>query len=297
MTEGSGGAPPPRTARPSEDVAHLVAKLAAPRAHPAPRPPVAGAAATLWLRGAPQAILADLLDAVDETVMARRLTARNAEGAELALDVCNRRLLRVGAAGADLLPPSIADTLTYAGQEDLDALHAALAGFCSAEPVRLGRSPTARDATLEQTGVAVSTLRQAWRLAAPGARAAAAGMAPDPSILPDVATLCADCLDWATAGALRTGKAPARESGLAAMAAALARLTDDEAAFDTVGLGCSEGWPKALLLGQAGGSGLFLAAGIGRDAEPVRGAFFFRAADPVAIASLWQGARPERLPP
>lgn len=177
-----GEAPPA-----AEDVPRLLRKLAAPAG--------AGGGAASRALGQGDAALAALLEEIDETVMARRLLLSNAEGAEMALDVCNRRLLRAGAVEGGGPEALAAETLTYAGIEDLAALRARLTRFCAAGDARL-RTSRARDgATLEQTGVAVATLRQAWALpAAPGATPGCGGQG--------VPALCEALADLALASAL-----------------------------------------------------------------------------------------------
>ncbi|RDC68067.1 hypothetical protein DLJ49_20245 [Rhodovulum sp. 12E13] len=147
------GGPPP-----GHDLPRLLRKLAAPRA------PAGGRGGAL---GEGDAALAALLDEIDETVMARRLLLANAAGDELALEVCNRRLLRAGPPEqGHAVPGAGGATLTYAGLEDLAALRAAFARFCGAGGVHLRERRPGGSASLEQTGVAVGTLRQAWGLPA-----------------------------------------------------------------------------------------------------------------------------------
>jgi hypothetical protein len=147
------GGPPP-----GHDLPRLLLKLAAPRS------PAGGRADAL---GDGDVALLALLDEIDETVMARRLLLANAAGDELALEVCNRRLLRAGPPEAGpAVPGAGGATLTYAGLEDLAALRASLARFCAAGGVHLRERRPGGSASLEQTGVAVGTLRQAWGLPA-----------------------------------------------------------------------------------------------------------------------------------
>jgi hypothetical protein len=147
------GGPPP-----GHDLSRLLRRLAVPRS------PAGGQGGAL---GEGDAALAALLDEIDETVMARRLLLANAAGDELALEVCNRRLLRAGPPEeGPAVPGAGGAMLTYAGIEDLAALRASLARFCAAGGVHLRERRPGGIASLEQTGVAVGTLRQAWGLPA-----------------------------------------------------------------------------------------------------------------------------------
>lgn len=159
------GGPPP-----GHDLPRLLRKLAVPRS------PAGGRGGAL---GEGDAALAALLDEIDETVMARRLLLANAAGDELALEACNRRLLHAGRPEeGHAVPKAGGATLTYAGLEDLAALRASLARFCAAGGVHLRERLPGGSASLEQTGVAVGTLRQAWGLPA---HDAAGNAAPSPT--------------------------------------------------------------------------------------------------------------------
>lgn len=159
------GGPPP-----GHDLPRLLRKLALPRS------PAGGRGGAL---GEGDAALAALLDEIDETVMARRLLLANAAGDELALEACNRRLLHAGPPEeGHAVPKAGGATLTYAGLEDLAALRASLARFCAAGGVHLRERLPGGSASLEQTGVAVATLRQAWGLPA---HDAAGDAAPSPT--------------------------------------------------------------------------------------------------------------------
>ncbi|MEO1679437.1 MAG: hypothetical protein AAFU80_14900 [Pseudomonadota bacterium] len=133
----------------------------------------------------PLGLVSGVLQEIDETVMARRLVLTNRAGGVLALEVGNRRLLEVdgrrmagrgegganghtsGQAGRGSGPsgegPGLASlNLTFAGGQDLADLRQALVRFCAEGGVRVERHPSASTRTLEQTGVAVSTLALAW---------------------------------------------------------------------------------------------------------------------------------------
>jgi hypothetical protein len=152
----------PEVAQASGAIRRMLAKLRAPAAVPPARTrPLAGRP--------PLGLLSAIIEEIDETVMARTLVLRNAAGEEVRLGVCNRRLLHAGAPGERAL-----HNLTYAGGGDLAALRAALEHFCAPGGVTVAAAPASGSATLEQTGVAVATLRDAWDDAAPP-------LAPDPT--------------------------------------------------------------------------------------------------------------------
>jgi hypothetical protein len=105
--------------------------------------------------------------------MPRRLVLTAPDGAGIALDVCNRRLLRAGDRAGKAAASLGEGALTYAGAAELAALRDRLAGLCGSGGVRIVAMPARDGPTLEQTGVAVATLRQAWEIA-PSAGTAAA---------------------------------------------------------------------------------------------------------------------------
>ena len=153
---------PPEVAQATGAIRRMLAKLRAPATVPPARTrPLAGRP--------PLGLVSAIIEEIDETVMARTLVLRNAAGDEIQLGVCNRRLLHAGAPGERALR-----NLTYAGGGDLAALRAALERFCAPGGVTVAAAPASGSATLEQTGVAVATLRDAWDDAAPP-------LAPDPT--------------------------------------------------------------------------------------------------------------------
>ena len=159
---GPVAASPTEGAQATAALRRMLAKLRTPagaapaRARPlAPRPPLG--------------LVSAIVEEIDETVMARTLVLRNAEGQRMELGACNRRLLHAGAPGGEA-----ARNLTYAGGGDLAALRAALERFGAAGGVTVEAAPASGTATLEQTGIAVATLRDAWESAAASPSPAAA---------------------------------------------------------------------------------------------------------------------------
>lgn len=174
---GPPTAPQTERAQAISAIRRMLAKLRAPAmAETARRRPLAGQP--------PLGLVSAIVEEIDETVMARTLVLRNANGEEVQLGVCNRRLLH-----AEVPGEQAARNLTYAGGGDLAALRAALERFCAPGDVTLEAAPASGSATLEQTGVAVATLRDAWesvaltQSAVPAereARASGAGAGPVP---------------------------------------------------------------------------------------------------------------------
>jgi hypothetical protein len=126
----------------------------------------------------PLGLVSAIIEEIDETVMARTLVLRNAEGQQMRLGVCNRRLLH-----ADAPDGGATRNLTYAGGGDLASLRAVLERFGAPGGVTVEAAPASGAATLEQTGVAVATLRDAWESAAapPSPAAAEANVAEVPA--------------------------------------------------------------------------------------------------------------------
>lgn len=152
-------APSDQAGGPEGDLQRVLRKLAA---SPNPAPDCAGRPVA---QVPPLGTLSGVLEEIDETVMARCLVLQNGTGATLELEVCNRRLLAVLGAETGRHGHGHGGTgtnLTYAGRADLSALRESLLSFCAAEPVTVRSMAPAGSATLEQTGVGVSTLRQAW---------------------------------------------------------------------------------------------------------------------------------------
>jgi hypothetical protein len=76
-----------------------------------------------------------ILEEIDETILARRLAFRRDDGATLALEVANRRLLGLVELPGDISPEDGARLLAPLPADDEDALHAvaeALRGFAAA---------------------------------------------------------------------------------------------------------------------------------------------------------------------
>ena len=210
------------------------------------------------------AALPALLEEIDETVMARRLVVSNAAGEEIALHVCNRRLLAVGPVEGAALPASATHTLTYAGIGDLAALQARLAAFVAPGEVRVRTDRPNGAATLEQTGVAVTTLRQAWGLGSGGALRAACSF--------DFSAFCDAVTEFARAGAIQPDGQPPIPVGALDAAGRLADILAESASLLR---GSS---PEALLLAGEGAAPTLLLA---------------RDVDGKAAFALPQGALPE----
>ncbi|NKX44436.1 hypothetical protein [Roseicyclus persicicus] len=150
----------------------------------------------------PDDALRAVLDRVDTTVLARRLTIRGAGGRAIALDAANRRLLSLaGDAGGGALGPGDAAAVAA-------ALRSALAG---GGPVTVRSGPAAPGAGAGQVGLTPAAVLSAAGLAPLPAAAACAPSpealctvrlgegAPDPAVPEDAET--AELADWA-AGAL-----------------------------------------------------------------------------------------------
>ncbi|MEM9902405.1 MAG: hypothetical protein AAF865_13735 [Pseudomonadota bacterium] len=128
----------------------------------APLPAVsAGAEGRCVLPEAPLGLSSAILSEIDATVMARSLAFAAPDGASLRLDVSNRRLLHFALSDAtgNCL---VSGGLTYAGQDALDALYAALETVCSWDALHVTYGPPSGPVGLEQAGVTVATLRQAF---------------------------------------------------------------------------------------------------------------------------------------
>lgn len=267
--------------------------------------PLEGDAEGRTVGGAGVPALEALLDLIDETVMARRLRLTNAAGAELALEVCNRRLLRVEREGAASPGGLSADTLTYAGAEDLAALRDGLAAFCAAGDVRARALRASGSATLEQTGIAVATLRQAWAAEAPSPTEADAqrGAAPGEEgpgrtpAQPSLEIRIAEAFPAIAAGAISAaadlaappGGGPRRlRAGETEGAARLADLLRDD--MQVLGLGPAEACSALLLAGDNGAPALLLLAG-----PDGRAAFLLH--DTAATEALYWAAHPGRADP
>lgn len=224
--DGDGG----RARRPTmggDELGRLLARLGAPPEAPDPAGPRVLAAVP------PLGPLSGLLEEIDGTVMARCLVLRNAAGAELHLEACNRRLLTVSRPDAAAGTRPAGTNLTYAGRADLLDLRQTLSEFCAAGRVTVRTAPPAGPATLDQTGVAVATLHQAWTegTGQTSPRPAVPAL-PLPALIAmaeaEGLILAGAWSDGAAAGGLATAGAPDD-------AAALAALLPDVATAEPIG--------------------------------------------------------------
>ncbi len=187
LTGGQGpiAAAPPDEGVQRDELARLLVKLSAP---------LPDASGGRYLRpSARQGLLSALLDEIDNTVMARCLRIEAPDGAVLLLEISNRRLLDVSAE-AEVSDRAHDQALSmgelgFASLEDLTQLRALLERHCGGPDLRVESLRPSGRVGVEQTGVSVATLRQAFALEMPAPQ-------PSASIAEFAAACVADVLCW-----------------------------------------------------------------------------------------------------
>lgn len=223
-----------------------------------------------------------ILDEIDETILARRLSFRREDGATLAVEVANRRLLALAELPADISQADRARLLAPLPADDEDALQAvaeALRGFAS------GRGTLAVTATPLGRAVGPGT---GGRSAAAIARVLGLDLydRPAPPVAPDPAEGFGPGLArLAHAVAVVEGGRPLPATGPDADAVdRLTRLDAAAVAALEAELGASDGGEARFLLLSAAGEALFF----GRTPEGRAVAAILPAEHAGPVAALWR---------